>query len=444
MSRPRRWWRVPRTLRARITVSYAAALVLMVACITVVAYVWLSAGLQSAVADDLRARLDDISRAPSNDVTADPYAQLIRDGVVVSHSSAAPATPVLDPSALRDVAGGRPRTVTVPGMDGDALVAGRPAAGGGTLVVAASLAPAESAENRLLATLIATGSLLALGAVLAVRRLVHAALAPVAVLTAEAETITAQSSGRRLAEPAGGDEIATLAATLNRMLDRLAASYRRERAFVDDAAHELRTPVSVLRAELELAASAHDEQGVRRSVRAALVETDRLARLSDDLLALARARAGALHANRAPTDVTGMIRGWSRRVGEVNGIKVLVEGEELVATVDPVRLQQVVTNLLANAAQAGASTVRVAVGHGPHDGVCLTVDDDGPGFADGVLALAFDRFSRGQLARTRGGPAGAGRGLALVAEIAGAHGGSASAGNDSPLGGARVRVVLPG
>jgi two-component system OmpR family sensor kinase len=298
MDRPRRWWRVPRTLRARITVSYAAALVLMIACVTLLSYAWLSAGLQSAVADDLRARLADLGHAPAGNVTADPYAQLIKDGLVVSHSSAAPDTPVLDAEALGEVSAGRARTVVLPGLEGDALVAARPAAGGGTLLVASSLAPAESAESRLLLGLIVTGTLLAAGAVLAVRRLVHAALAPVAVLTAEAETITERSSGRRLAEPASGDEIATLAATLNRMLDRLDASSRRERAFVDDAAHELRTPVSVLRAELELAAAARDEPGMRRGVRAALLETDRLGRLADDLLALARARAGTDRCDR--------------------------------------------------------------------------------------------------------------------------------------------------
>jgi two-component system OmpR family sensor kinase len=440
--RPRRPG-LPRTLRARITASYAAALVVLVASITVLAYFWLSAGLLTAVADDVRARLADLSHDPTDGMAGDPYAQLVRDGVVVLRSPNAPTVPMLDPAALRGAERGATPVLPLPGLADDALVAARPVPGG-TLVAAASLAPAQAAERRLLVGLLTTGSLLAAAAVLAVWRLAHDALAPVAQLTAEAETITAQSSGRRLAQPLGEDEIATLAATLNRMLDRLDASYQRERAFVDDAAHELRTPVAVLRAELELGAAAPDEASARRSLRAALAETDRLARLAEDLLALARARAGTLAVDRVPTDVTGLIRGWARRVADVTGVRVSVGGQEVVASADPVRLEQVVTNLLANAAQAGAHTARVGVAERAGGGVQLRVDDDGPGFSEDALATAFDRFSRGAAARTRDGSAGAGLGLAIVAEIARAHGGAAEAGNNSPLGGAWVTVDLPG
>ncbi|HEY3006773.1 MAG TPA: ATP-binding protein [Micromonosporaceae bacterium] len=433
----------PATLRGRITLAYATGVVLVVAAATLLAYLFIAAQVRSAVAEDLAVRLRDLRSAPAGDIAVDPYAQLLRGGRVLARSTAAPDGPVLDAAELARALTGEVVVTDVPGLRGDAMLAAERRPDGDLLVVGASLAATQRAIDQVLVGLLTAGLVLATASVLAVYRLVNAALRPVASLTREAAQITVEAADRRLPEPAGDDEIGALAHTLNQMLDRLDAAYRRERAFVDDAAHELRTPVAALRAELELGI-AGDRDEARRALRAALVEADRLGRLATDLLVLARARAGELQADREPTDVTLRVRTWSRRIGEVTGLDVRVTGEEIVASVDVVGLEQIVSNLLGNAAQAGAHTVEVRVGAGPAGGATIIVDDDGPGFAEEILPVAFDRFSRAATARTRADGTGAGLGLAIVAEIARAHGGRAAVSNRSILGGARVDVVLPG
>jgi signal transduction histidine kinase len=434
----------PATLRGRITVAYAGGVVLVVAAATVLGYLLVAGQLRAAVIDDLEIRLGDLRGAPAGDVGADPYAQLLRAGRVLAHSTAAPDGPVLDADELTRALRGEVVVSRVPGLRGDALLAVERRPNGDLLVVGASLAPIQRALDQVLVGLLAAGLVLAAVSVLAVYRLVNAALRPVAALTSEAAQITAERADRRLPEPGGDDEIRGLAKTLNRMLDRLDAAYQRERAFVDDAVHELRTPVSVLRAELELGLAEDQDDARRRALRAALVETDRLGRLATDLLVLARARSGDLQLDRAPVDVTLRVRAWSHRIAELNGLDVQVTGDEIVATVDATALEQIVSNVLGNAAQAGARTVEVHISSAPDGGMAVAFDDDGPGFAPEILPVAFDRFSRAATARTRTDGAGAGLGLAIVSEIARAHGGQATASNDSGLGGARVTVVLPG
>jgi signal transduction histidine kinase len=433
----------PGTLRVRIIQAYALGLVLVVAAVTVLTYLLVAGRLRAAVAEDLAVRLSDLRGVPAGDVPADPYAQLLRGGRVVAHSPAAPGGPVLEEAQLARVADGDSVVSRVPGLRGEALLVGERRPDGDLIIVGASLAASQHATDQALGILLGAGLVLAAASVVGVNRLVNAALKPVAELTREAAAITATAADRRLPEPGGTDEIAELARTLNGMLDRLDVAYRRERAFVDDAAHELRTPVAVLRAELELGLDG-DEAEARRALRAALVEADRLGRLATDLLVLARARAGDLRPERAPVDVTLQIREWAGRIAELTGLTVHVSGSEIVASVDPARLEQVISNLLRNAAQAGARTVAVRVRDAAGGGVTVTVDDDGPGFPADVLPVVFDRFTRAASARTRGDDTGAGLGLAIVDEIARAHGGRAEAFNESGLGGARVRVVLPG
>jgi two-component system OmpR family sensor kinase len=433
----------PATLRGRITLAYAGGVVLVVAAATLLGYLLVAAQLRGAVAEDLDVRLGDLRAAPVGDIAADPYAQLVRADRVLAHSAAAPDGQVLDPDEVARALGGEKVVSRVPGLRGEALLAAERRPDGGVLVVGASLAPIQRATDQVLIGLLAGGLVLAAASVLAVYRLVNAAFRPVAALTRQAAEITAEAADRRLPEPGGDDEIGALARTLNQMLDRLDAAYRRERAFVDDAAHELRTPVSVLRAELELGI-AGDPDDARRALRAALVEADRLGRLATDLLVLARVRAGDLRPDRAPVDATLRIRAWGRRIADVTGLAVRVTGQEVVASVDATGLEQIVSNLLGNAAQAGARTVEVRVGAGPAGGVTITVDDDGPGFAPEILPVAFDRFTRAASARTRAEGTGAGLGLGIVSEIARAHGGRVAASNGSGLGGARVRVALPG
>jgi signal transduction histidine kinase len=452
---------VPATLRGRITLAYAVGLAVVVTAGLALAYFGLTAQLRNAAAQDLGTRLDDVRAAVEVGGTAvvdrDPYAQLLATdrpgGRVVARSPATPTDPVLTAGELA-AAGRREVTIrrAVPGLGDSALLIAEPVRGGRVVLAGTSLSTVELAAGRILLGLTVLAPLLVLGLTLAVRRLVDTALAPVASLTEAADSLAVDAGPHRvLPQPSGDDEIANLARTLNAMLARLAAVQERERALIDDAAHELRTPVAVLRAELELglAGGADRDQRAegddradgddRAALRRALTEADRLGRLADGLLVLARARSGQLDLDRQPTDVTALLRGWTDRLSAVTGARVGVAGPELVATVDAARVEQVVTNLVGNAAEAGASRVEVRLAAEPPDGVRLEVSDDGPGFASDVLPVAFDRFSRGSAP----GLPGAGLGLAIVATVARAHGGSVEAGNGSALGGAWVRVILP-
>ncbi len=440
---------VPGTLRGRITLAYAVGLAVVVTAGLALAYVGLAAQLRNAAAQDLGTRLDDVRAAVEVGGTAvverDPYAQLLATdppgGRLVARSPATPTDPVLTPGEL--AAAGRGEVTirrAAPGLGDSALLIAEPVGGGRVVLAGTSLSTVELAAGRILLGLSVLAPLLVLGLTLAVRRLVDTALAPVASLTEAADSLVVDARPHRaLPLPSGDDEIANLARTLNAMLARLAAAQERERAFIDDAAHELRTPVAVLRAELELGLAAGADGDDRAALRRALVEADRLGRLADGLLVLARARSGQLDLDRQPTDVTALLRQLTDRLNAVTGARVSVAGPELVATVDAARIEQVVTNLAGNAAEAGASRVEVRVAAQPPDGVRLEVSDDGPGFAPDVLPVAFDRFSRGSAPQLPG----AGLGLAIVATVARAHGGSVEAGNGSALGGAWVRVILP-
>jgi signal transduction histidine kinase len=281
--------------------------------------------------------------------------------------------------------------------------------------------------------------------VLAGRRVVRAAMAPVDRMTREAEAISSLEREAQLSGVPGEDELARLARTLDRMLERLRVSFRREREFVDDASHELRTPIAVMRGELELARmafTAGDAPGLDRALRAAAAENERLARLAEDLLLLARQRAGTLLVSDSRVDLLDLCWAEARRLGPVLELDIKVAGEPVVCPGDESRLRQVLGNLLQNARTAGAGNIRIQL-QTRTELVEMTVSDDGPGFPPNVLTSAFDRFVRADGARTRIDGGGAGLGLAIVRAIAAAHGGSVEARNGPPLGGATVAVLLP-
>jgi two-component system, OmpR family, sensor kinase len=328
---------------------------------------------------------------------------------------------------------------------------------GRVMAVAESLRPQNEARDRLLRLLLATAPVLLGLVALTVGRAVHSALRRVDVLTRRAEQISAGSdTAQRLPVMPGSDEITRLARTLDEMLARLGVAFERERTFVDDAAHELRTPLAVLRGEIELALSdLSDTAAVEESLRAARDEAERLSRLAEDLLVLARHSAGPADQLLGVAELSDVLTRTGQRL-ERPGLTVVVDvpGPIRVRS-DESRIERILTNLIVNAGAAGATTVRLeARGLEPAgrrlrpgavnengDEVLLLVEDDGPGFPPAFLPSAFERFSRADAARTRG--RGAGLGLALVQALATGVGGSVSADNDSRLGGAAVRVILP-
>jgi signal transduction histidine kinase len=243
---------------------------------------------------------------------------------------------------------------------------------------------------------------------------------------------------RRVPAPASTDEVARLAHTMNRMLDRLEAAAHRQRRFVSDASHELRSPVTAMRTDLEVGLRAPTTTDWEATARRTLGEADRLGRLVDDLLELARLDEGATR----PYDDVDLDELVALDVESRNGSVPVATDEVSAGRVrgDRRQLSQLLRNLVDNAVRhAGA---RVAIGvRTDGDDVVLTVDDDGDGVPDADRARVFERFARLDEARARD-DGGAGLGLALVQRVATAHHGSVEVGT-SALGGARFEVRLP-
>ncbi|HVW32051.1 MAG TPA: ATP-binding protein, partial [Acidimicrobiia bacterium] len=219
---------------------------------------------------------------------------------------------------------------------------------------------------------------------------------PVQSMIEQADAISAREQGERLAISGGGAELRALAARLNAMLDRIDDAAARERAFLDDASHELRTPISIVRGELELARSRlSEDDGLRAPLDSVLDEVERLERLAYNLLVLARSRSGTLTAGDTPVDLETVVERAARAIDRRAGHRHVAVHHHGVGVVvgDESSLQRAVLNLLDNAVRHAATEVTVDVAeHGAF--VDLTVRDDGPGFSAEFLPHVFDRFTR--------------------------------------------------
>ena len=280
--------------------------------------------------------------------------------------------------------------------------------------------------------------------------LAGAALRPVERMRRDADA-HAGTGVERLAVPDTGDELARLAVTLNELLERLGSSLARQQDLVADAGHELRTPLAVLRTELELASRpgrSHEE--LIDAVGYAALEVDRLSQLAEDLLFLARADGKGALVRPQTVELEDLLSGAmrsARTVAEPLGVSLRAKVTPgLVAELDPGAVRRAVDNLLSNAVEFVPETGGlVSLTAGPDTGgtLVISVSDNGPGFPDDFLPHAFDRFRRADPARSHlHGQRGAGLGLAVVREVAEAHGGRASARN-RPEGGAIVSLTIP-
>jgi len=222
---------------------------------------------------------------------------------------------------------------------------------------------------------------------------------------------------------------------MNQMLGRLERSTETSRRLVADASHELRTPVAVMRTELEVARRAGENDWAATSA-VLLDELGRLQALVDDLLLLARGDERALAGEEvAVGDVVADSVARRRRVPVELDL-----GEQVVVCGDAAALRRAVDHLIANAARA--ATARVVVTVDTNDGaVAVRVDDDGPGIPVTQRGAVVRRFVRLDEGRSRDG-GGAGLGLAVAHDVAAGHGGRLEI-TDSPLGGARVSIVIP-
>jgi two-component system OmpR family sensor kinase len=359
----------PRSVRGRVTLAFTAGAAVVLALCLAVLYLTLDRQFSVAFDADLAARADDlVSAVRAGDrsiVEEDPLAQLYApDGAVSEGSPVLSGSRLLRPAEVQQAGGRTLRTQPVDDIAGvpRARVLAERLPDGQVLAVAVATGPLDEVRRLLLqVVLLAAPVLLALLA-LAGWLLVRAALRPVDLLTREAAAISSFEPERGLPVIKGDDEIARLAATLDDMLARLRVAFEREQAFVDDASHELRTPVAVVRGELELAlASAGDSDEVERALRSALGEAERLSRLAEDLLLLARERAGSLVLRREPVDLLDLAAGEADRLGRALGLAIEVSGDPVVVVGDADRIRQVLGNLAANSAAAGATKARLHV-----------------------------------------------------------------------------------
>ena len=262
------------------------------------------------------------------------------------------------------------------------------------------------------------------------------ALRPVRLLTARVSEIESHSLHERVPEPPSSDEIAELARTMNQMLGRLESSNETNRRLVSDASHELRTPVAVMRTELEVARRdpGNDWPATGDVL---LGELDRLQGLVDDLLLLARGDERAF--GRDEVDVSDVVVEVAERRRRVP-VDVALSDHVAVVSGDRQALVRAFDHLTDNAARS--ATERVAISVERNGDVHIHVDDDGPGIPQADRATVVQRFVRLDEGRARDF-GGAGLGLAVASDVAAAHGGALIIG-DSPLGGARVTITLPG
>ncbi|MBE3011558.1 HAMP domain-containing protein [Microbispora sp. NEAU-D428] len=269
-------------------------------------------------------------------------------------------------------------------------------------------------------------------------------LRPVEAIRSDLAAVNVNDLDTRVPVPAGDDEIARLARTVNSTLARIEQAkltteraLRRQREFAADASHELRTPLAGLRAQLEEAQLHPDETNLRSLLRDALLDVERLEAIIDDLLLLAK--VGATAPGRKPVDVTALVRDEvARRTDRIPVRLRLADGVTMHAA--PRHLARLLTNLLDNAQRHARSVVEVGLRR--DDGfVELWVSDDGPGVPVCERERIFERFARSDTARSRG-RGGTGLGLAIARDIARAHCGTLVAA-ESPYGGAMFVLCLP-
>jgi two-component system OmpR family sensor kinase len=452
----RRWLRrLP--IRWRLTLMFTGVMAVLLAGLIAFLYFHFRSDLDYNIDGSLRARAQEVASLVRNENAADTrgalgtlptredsFVQILDPaGQVLGANAGFAATPLLSVAEARAAArspqllqrGNRSRLYALPVRGGHRIV-----------VAGVSLAERDAALDKLDASLVISVPVALLLASLAAYLFAAAALAPVERMRRRAATISTDEISTRLPLPQSQDEIRRLGETLNAMLDRLQDGLIHERLFIANASHELRMPLAVLKAELEVSLREHGgEPHLRASMASAVEETDRIIKLAEDLLLLARAQDGTLPVDPQDLPVEEVLADLGatfcpvvERAGRAFSVDGTAVREGVTVRADPDRLQQAVANLIDNTLRYGDGPVTLSA-RVADNSVEIHVADRGPGFADEFVSRAFDRFSRADPARSRGG---VGLGLAIVRMIAETHGGAAGAGN-LRTGGADVWLRLP-
>jgi signal transduction histidine kinase len=431
-------------IRVRITAAFAAVMLALLTLVAALAYRWMGAALLDEIDSGLRFRAGAVAgttRAQPIEVPdrkfqepREAFEQFLSGDGRALRATRGFTDPLLGRHELAGLSGPTFFDRQVPGVQARArllalpLTSNRRAA---FLIVGVSESDRQDALRELVRVLL-IGGLVAVALACGAAWIVAGwALRPVDRMQQQAAAITASGLDNRMSVPRTRDELHRLARTLNDMLDRLDTSVSAERRFLERAGHELRTPLAALRAEIDLALrrprSAAELAAALRNVSD---ETDRLARLADDLLVLARAEDGRLPLHRETTGLAELLDSaaalFSARAGEL-GVELTVSAPAATVQADPLRLRQLIVNLLDNALRhtPPGGAVRVAATIEDH-AARITVTDTGAGFTSAP--------------RPAEDPPGLG--LRIVRAIATSHGGHIET-STRPEGGARVDVVLP-
>ncbi|HZI96797.1 MAG TPA: ATP-binding protein [Actinomycetales bacterium] len=442
-------------VRGRLVVLATAVLALALVAAALLLLVVVRAALVGSLDDAGRQRAGDVAalvetgRLPDPlPVTGSAVVQVVdaQRRVLASSPGGDRLAPILDAAGVEEVRSGAAVVV-----DGSRVGSADPLRvvgvgsgpdGSQTVLVATSTAEVDRALGVLrLVTGVGTPLLLA-GMALLTWRVAGSALRPVEELRRGAEQISGvprrPGDGRALPVPPSHDEVAALAVTLNAMLGRLDDASDRQRAFLADAAHELRSPLGSVRAQLEVAAARPGDQDWAAVAAGALADVDRMTALVADLLVLARLDGAS--PSRDTLDLADLVRdnvadgSWR--------VPVSVEGVAALPVVgDATALGRVLTNLLANATRHARSRVVVRLSASDGEAV-VDVVDDGPGIDAADRERVFERFTRLDTARSRD-EGGTGLGLAIVRTALRQHGGSVDVLDGDGGSGARLRVRLP-
>lgn len=363
-------------------------------------------------------------------------------GQVVARSRSAPDTPLVSAEEFGSMLR---RGLSDDAVAGDDMrVSGQTVetAWGRYTVVVGGGSEAVEATARTVALLWACGAPVIVGvAAAATYRLVHRSLQSVDAIRSRVADITTSDLADRVPVPASRDEIAALAMTMNEMLARIEAGHGAQQRFLSDASHELRSPLATIISGLE-AAEAHPELlDAELAIGTLLPEAHRMQRLIEDLLLLARADEQSLVLRKQQFSLDDLATGEAARARRRGDREVYTDMSPAPLTGDPVAISRVIRNVVDNALRHATSRVDIHVASRDAHAV-LTVDDDGAGIDSSDRGRVFERFIRldSDRARSHGGN---GLGLAIVAEVVAAHGGSVAI-LDRPAGtGARVVVALP-
>ena len=416
------------TIRARLTLTYSVAVATTLAVVGFVVWGQFGMAFRDALEDQLNTRLSAVEASIENEgqsglqeIDGDDgevfVAILTADGSMVDAGPGAPSPlpiGVVDAPAEEVTIQGRQYLMKTEGV-GDEI----------RVVAGADLASIGRAQASLASLLGLAGAIAALLSGIGGWALAGRALGPVAHLTAEADAIGASDLDRRLPEPRRVDELGVLARTLNRMLDRLSATVKRQQTFIAAASHDLRTPLAALQAELELADQAGlDARELRAAIRAARDDAARLAELAGDLLQLATVSGDGrelLRSDVEPADLVDAVIRRTAPIAERAGVTISPRIERGLISVDRVRLEQALANLLVNAvtySPPGGVIELIAQGPAGGSDFSLVVLDRGPGVRSEERETIFDPFQRGRDALGTG----AGLGLATARAALDAHG----------------------